>query len=67
MQIIVDGQPLYRAGLDKLPPNLNSDLYVSELEAIEVYSGAASTPAEFNSAGAACGTIVMWTRREIKP
>lgn len=67
MQVIVDGQPLYRAGLDKIPPNFASDFYVSEMEAIEIYSGAAGTPAEFNSAGAACGTIVMWTRRGLKP
>jgi hypothetical protein len=67
MQVIVDGQPLYRSGLDKVPPDLHNEFTTSEMEAIEVYYGAGGTPSEFNSAGAACGTIVLWTRRGLKP
>jgi hypothetical protein len=42
----------------------NIDWVVSpiEVEAIEVYKGAASLPAEFGGGGG-CGAIVIWTRR----
>jgi len=35
----------------------------SEVEAIEVYKGAASLPAEFGGSSGRCGVIVIWTRR----
>jgi hypothetical protein len=34
----------------------------TELEGIEVYPHAAEVPAEFHSANATCGAIVLWTR-----
>lgn len=34
-----------------------------DVEAIEVYRGAASVPAEFSGPDAMCGAIVIWTRR----
>jgi hypothetical protein len=35
-----------------------------QLEGIEVYAGAATTPAEFTGSMALCGTVVLWTRRQ---
>jgi outer membrane receptor for monomeric catechols len=46
-------------------PGLNiDDISPRDVEAIEVYSGAATVPPAFNSrlGGAACGTIAIWTR-----
>ncbi|MCC6929403.1 MAG: carboxypeptidase regulatory-like domain-containing protein [Gemmatimonadaceae bacterium] len=34
-----------------------------DIAAIEVYRGASETPNEFNGPSAACGTVVIWTRR----
>lgn len=36
---------------------------VHTIEAIEVYSGGAQAPAEFNRSGSECGVVVIWTRR----
>ncbi len=44
------------------PPDINSYAIIG-LEAIEVYRGAAETPAELSGTGASCGTIVLWSRR----
>jgi hypothetical protein len=38
------------------------DFDIAALEAVEVYRSAAETPSDFNSSGAACGTIVLWSR-----
>lgn len=38
------------------------DLNRDDLLAIEVYSGPAETPPQFNFGGRSCGTIVIWTR-----
>jgi len=72
MQVIVDGMPVYKPEYQFLPrnlppPDLTREYVVSEIEAMEVYASAAGTPAEFNSTSAACGTIVIWTRRGLKP
>ena len=72
MQIIVDGVLLFRSPTpnaaimpnDPPPPNLKTDFDVANLEAVEVYQGAAETPAEFNGSGAGCGTVVLWTRHQ---
>lgn len=34
-----------------------------DIAAIEVYRGASETPNEFNGPSAACGTVVIWTRK----
>jgi hypothetical protein len=28
-----------------------------------VYDGASQTPAQYNSTGSVCGTVVIWTKR----
>jgi hypothetical protein len=63
-QIIVDRVVVYQAtdfaGVD--PPDLSAYLTRS-LDAVEYYSSPSRTPAEFRTTGAACGTLVLWTRR----
>ncbi len=56
----LDGSPLYAGefDLDSVDPR--------SFEGIEIYSGAASVPAEFQgnrSLSSACGTIVLWSRQ----
>ncbi len=61
----LDGSPLYAGefDLDSVDPRT--------FEGIEIYSGAASVPAEFQgnrSVSSACGTIVLWSRQgELRP
>lgn len=55
----VDGQ---RTPVDELPLGIN-ELSVDEVEAVEVYTGPAQTPARFSSvAQGRCGAVVIWTR-----
>lgn len=65
-QIVLDGQRLYalRSGGPEgsTPPSID-EFAPAGLEAIEVYTGPATTPPQFGGLGAACGTIVLWTRR----
>lgn len=56
----MDGSPLYAGefDLDSVDPR--------SFEGIEVYSGAASVPAEFQgnrSISSSCGTVVLWSRQ----
>lgn len=56
----LDGSPLYAGefDLDSVDPRT--------FEGIEIYSGAASVPAEFQgnrSISSACGTIILWSRQ----
>lgn len=39
------------------------DIQAFDIEAIEVYRGAAEVPGEFSGQDARCGVIVVWTRR----
>ena len=66
-QIILDGQRIFALGAGgsegaSVPPSID-DFAAAHLEGIEIYSGPATTPTQFNGTGAACGTIVLWTRR----
>jgi hypothetical protein len=65
-QIVLDGQRLYALGSGgpegSTPPSID-EFAPAGLEAIEVYTGPATTPPQFGGLGAACGTIVLWTRR----
>ena len=71
MAIYLDGVRIYSPG-DADPtahPNDKGkgpdiDRYmVNGIEALEVYRGPAETPPEFLGSNAACGTVVIWTRR----
>jgi hypothetical protein len=61
----LDGSPLYAGefDLDSVDPR--------SFEGIEIYSGAATVPAEFQgnrSLSSACGTVILWSRQgELRP
>ena len=40
-----------------------SQFYTMDIEALEIYKGAGSVPGEFGGGDAACGAIIVWTRR----
>jgi hypothetical protein len=62
MQVFLDGAILYRPGQGP-PPDLKRLVDISSLEAVEIYRSVAGTPIEFGGHTAACGTLVLWTRR----
>lgn len=63
MSVMLDGVPLYQSGSSSPPPDLGKDVRVADLESIEVYRSAAETPTEFGGAAAACGVLLLWSRR----
>jgi hypothetical protein len=61
-QVYLDGVRIYSIKHGGMPvPDLR-DYRVETLSAIEYYAGEAQTPSEFAGEGAACGTIVIWTK-----
>ncbi|MDQ6828667.1 MAG: carboxypeptidase regulatory-like domain-containing protein [Gemmatimonadota bacterium] len=46
--------------------DLESTVVVSDIAAIEIYRGPASTPAQFLHLGGKCGAIVVWTGNSLK-
>lgn len=56
-QIVVDGMPWAASDLISVP--------ASDVEAIEIYAGPATSPPQFafGGNGTSCGTIVIWRRR----
>ena len=48
---------------DVTTSNLDDEFKPTEIEAMEVYNGVASLPAQFQGPGASCGTVVVWTNR----
>jgi len=57
-QIWVDGVRLSQSAA----PLDVDDISIETLAGVEFYRGAAETPPEFNTSGATCGTLVLWTR-----
>ena len=53
-QYWLDGIPLQSGGADEFTPE--------NVEAIELYSSPATTPPQFNTRNATCGTVVVWSR-----
>jgi len=53
-QYWLDGIPLQSGGADEFSPD--------NVEAIELYSSPATTPPQFNTRNATCGTVVVWSR-----
>jgi len=64
--IFIDGVEVFNPWDDVsgIPPQLAEFLHIPTIgiEAIEVYSGAASLPPEFNTTGTMCA-LVIWTKR----
>jgi hypothetical protein len=54
IQYFVNGVPVHGYNID--------DMGAQEVEALEIYRGAAEIPPEFNRDSAMCGVIVIWTR-----
>jgi len=76
MSVILDGAMIYRSAGVQIhqehesalappapPPDLNSLLGTTDLVAVEVYRRTAEVPIEFGGQHAACGVIVLWSRR----
>ena len=42
--------------------DVDESIPLNQIEAVEVYSGAASMPLRFNRPGSTCGAIAFWTR-----
>ena len=61
MDVYVDGALMYSAALQTALFDLNT-IGPDQIEAIEVYTSAANTPAEFNRTSKGCGVIAIWTR-----
>lgn len=53
-QYWMDGIPLQNGSADEFSPH--------DVEAIELYASAATTPPQFATRGETCGTVVVWTR-----
>lgn len=67
LRIYLDGAMVFPGGPNNDPrydtrPDLTR-LATSELHAIEVYRGASEVPGEYGGASAACGVLLIWTRR----
>ncbi|MFL5539767.1 MAG: TonB-dependent receptor [Longimicrobiaceae bacterium] len=59
-KLYLDGSRMsYGGGMD-----INSIVSPEQVEAVELYGSAAEIPAEYNGSDAACGVILIWTRRE---
>ncbi|HEX5726903.1 MAG TPA: hypothetical protein VFX98_15620, partial [Longimicrobiaceae bacterium] len=55
-RLFLDGVPASTGGpIDEVIEPMN-------VEAIEVYRGAAEIPAQYGGSSSACGVIVIWTR-----
>jgi hypothetical protein len=59
-QFFVNGVQTYAMGRGE-PPNLN-EIDVNDIEAIEYYAQPSSTPPQFRTMTADCGTLVLWMR-----
>ncbi len=68
MQVFVDGNRVYapdaNGGPGPHPPPDLSQILARDIVGVEVYRGAAETPLQFSGLGAACGTLVLWTRAQ---
>ena len=64
--VYLDGIKVYspRVGTSGTMPIL-SDITSHDIEAIEVYHGAASVPPEYSGSDAQCGAILIWTKRGV--
>ncbi len=58
---LIGGQPPLRRGLD-IP--IDDVVAPRDIEGLELYKGAAGVPSEYNVNNAACGVLLVWTRRK---
>ncbi len=62
VQVFLDGARMYTMSLPGLPPRIDQ-FSITSLEEIEFYRGGAEVPPQYGGTGAACGTLLLWTRR----
>jgi hypothetical protein len=63
-QIFLDGGRIFAptARNDEPPPDIDQ-FRIADLEGVEIYRGTARTPPQFVGTGAACGTVLFWSRQ----
>jgi hypothetical protein len=62
--LYVDGTRVYTEAPGSTGPTINDLVQAEQIEAIEMYAGPAQTPPEYGGSSAACGVILIWTRKE---
>jgi hypothetical protein len=62
-QVVLDGVRVYTPDGPGTPAPDLSRYNLATVEALAFYPGPATTPAAYGGNGAACGTLVIWTRR----
>lgn len=70
MSVYIDGVWMGGGGApgtasSKAPPDLNREIEMAQVQAIEVYRGAAEVPVEYGGTRGACGVVLVWTRRGV--
>lgn len=63
MSVWLDGRVLYLSGSSMKVPDFGRDFRPQELDMVEVYRRAGETPGEYSGSSAACGTILLWSKR----
>jgi len=63
MSVVLDGAVLYRSGGSSPPPDFSRDFRIANFESIEVYRSSSEVPTEYGGTSAACGVILLWSRR----
>lgn len=64
LQVVLDGLQINRGGELKWEDGFDlNTLRVDQLYAVEIYRSAGEIPAEYNNANAACGVLVLWSKR----
>lgn len=61
-QVFLDGVRIFAPGFGQPLFDVNT-LTPQGIEGIEYYRSSAETPAQYSSTDAACGTLIVWTRR----
>lgn len=62
MDVYVDGTLVYNSTARQAPLFDVNSIPPEQIEAIEVYAGAAQIPAMFNRTSGGCGAMIIWTR-----
>jgi len=68
LDVVMDGALIHRSTGASTPPDFErafdlTSIDIASLAGIEIYRSAAEIPGVFNGATAACGVLVLWTRR----
>lgn len=70
--VYVDDAPVFNSAAERFRSNVTAEpqglfdvntLTTNEIIGVEYYAGGAAVPAKYNRTGAACGVLLIWTRR----